>query len=206
MSGDCPDEMMAALTRDRPDALRALCPLERPLADERVKTVVLTHYGALRRAMRRIGVTGADLDDVLQEIFVVFTRRMAEVSPASERSFLLQVGFRIVHTRRRAYVRRKETLDDSIDDAAPVGPAPSTPEDLMSHREQIELLDRLLRAMPADLRTVLVLCEVEEATIEEAAHILDLKVGTVASRLFRARELFDKLATRARATQTGRSR
>jgi len=76
----------------------------------------------------------------------------------------------------------------------------------MSQREEIELLDRLLGAMPAELRTVLVLCEVEEATLEEAAQILDVKVGTVASRLFRARKLFDKLATRARAAQTTRSR
>ncbi|OJY28807.1 MAG: hypothetical protein BGO98_08155 [Myxococcales bacterium 68-20] len=205
-SGDWPDEMTLALTHAQPDPLGVLCSTERPMANERLKHVVTTHYGALRRAMRRVGVSNADLDDVLQEIFLVFTRRMAEVSPDSERSFLLQVGLRVVHTRQRAYVRRRETLDDSIDEATPVGPVGSTPEDVMSQREEIELLDRLLGAMPAELRTVLVLCEVEEATLEEAAQILDVKVGTVASRLFRARKLFDKLATRARAAQTTRSR
>ncbi len=176
------------------------------MGDDRVKIVVASHYGAVRRAMRRLGVDGADLDDVLQEIFLVFTRRMADVAPQAERNFLLEVGFRVVRTRQRAHARRREELDENFDHLAPLGASPSTPEDAMGQRERIELLDRLLSGMPVELREVLVLCDVEEATLEEAATILHLKVGTVGSRLSRARELFDKLALRARAAQTNRSR
>jgi RNA polymerase sigma-70 factor, ECF subfamily len=200
--------MTVALVRDRSEVLGgALHSVGHPMGDGRVKIVVATHYAAVRRAMRRLGVTGADLDDVLQEIFLVFTRRMSDVAPPAERNFLLEVGFRVVRTRQRAYARRREELDENVDHIAPLGASPpSTPEEAMGQRERIELLDRLLSGMPVELREVLVLCDVEEATLEEAATILHLKVGTVGSRLSRARELFDKLALRARAAQTNRSR
>ena len=60
------------------------------------------------------------------------------------------------------------------------------------------LLDTLLEAMPIDLRTVFVLYEIEELTMIEIASVLELPSGTVASRLRRARQVFQELSRQAR--------
>jgi RNA polymerase sigma-70 factor, ECF subfamily len=60
------------------------------------------------------------------------------------------------------------------------------------------VLDALLASLPLDLRTVFVLYELEELTMAEIARALDLPMGTVASRLRRARETFEELSRRVR--------
>jgi RNA polymerase sigma-70 factor (ECF subfamily) len=61
------------------------------------------------------------------------------------------------------------------------------------------LLDEVLDAMTMDLRTVFVLFELEELPTAEIARLLEIPVGTAASRLRRAREEFHVLAKRVRA-------
>ena len=56
----------------------------------------------------------------------------------------------------------------------------------------------MLESLPLDLRTVFVLYELEELTMVEIARALDLPMGTVASRLRRAREAFEELSRRVR--------
>lgn len=61
------------------------------------------------------------------------------------------------------------------------------------------MLDEVLGELPHDLRTVFVMCEVEEVTMSEVAVALGIPAGTVASRLRRAREAFAVLAAATRA-------
>jgi RNA polymerase sigma-70 factor (ECF subfamily) len=64
------------------------------------------------------------------------------------------------------------------------------------------VLDALLEAMPLDLRSVFVSYELEEMTVAEIASALGVPQGTAASRLKRAREVFDRLSRRFRARAT----
>jgi RNA polymerase sigma-70 factor (ECF subfamily) len=64
------------------------------------------------------------------------------------------------------------------------------------------VLDEILEAMPMDLRTVLVLFELEQMTKGEVAALLEIPVGTAVSRLRRAREEF-KLAAKRRLAREG---
>jgi RNA polymerase sigma-70 factor (ECF subfamily) len=63
----------------------------------------------------------------------------------------------------------------------------------------MDILDAVLADMPDDLREVLVLAEIEEQSAPEVAAMLEIPIGTVASRLRRAREAFTKSARRVRA-------
>ena len=77
-------------------------------------------------------------------------------------------------------------------------PAPALDEQLDAARARA-LLDEALASLPDDLRVVLVLSELDEITAPSIAELLDVPVGTVASRLRRAREHFSKVAERMKA-------
>ena len=85
-----------------------------------------------------------------------------------------------------------ETLETLVDNK------PSA-ENLLDERRARELLDRVLDSMEEKLREVFVLFELEEIEIPAIAEILEIPVGTVGSRLRRAREEFSAIAKRVRA-------
>ncbi len=72
------------------------------------------------------------------------------------------------------------------------------PEELLERRQTRALLDEVLETMPLPQRSVFVLFELEGMTTPEIAESLDLPLGTAASRLRRARELFLKESKRVR--------
>lgn len=157
-------------------------------AQARLSEMFEDHYRFIWRSLRRLGVPPPQVDDATQEVFVVATRRIGDVKPGSERSFLFGTALRVAKDVRRSCSRRRETGDDrAIDDA--VDPAPST-EELTERRRAREKLDLALDAMPLDLRAVFVLFEIEEMTLTEIAGVLEIPRGTAASRLRRAREAF----------------
>jgi len=61
------------------------------------------------------------------------------------------------------------------------------PEAALVHREGLARLDRALAALPVDLRECLVLHELEDLSYKEIAHVTGVPIGTVMSRLWRAR-------------------
>ncbi|MDW8333983.1 MAG: sigma-70 family RNA polymerase sigma factor, partial [Bacteroidia bacterium] len=56
-------------------------------------------------------------------------------------------------------------------------------------------VSRALNALPVDFRAVIILCDVEEFTYEEIAQIIDIPIGTVRSRLHRARKMLREMLT-----------
>jgi RNA polymerase sigma-70 factor, ECF subfamily len=149
---------------------------------------------ALWRLMRRFGVPERDADDATQEVFSVVAQRHAEIKRGKERAFVFGTALRVA----RAWMRKHPppvALDEQL--AADVD-APGL-EDLLDQREARKLLDQLLEEMPFELRAVFVLYEIEELTMTEIARALELPMGTVASRLRRAREDFQTRVARLRA-------
>jgi RNA polymerase sigma-70 factor (ECF subfamily) len=72
-------------------------------------------------------------------------------------------------------------------------------ESILQRRQQCELFDRALGAMPGILSEVFLLYEIEELTLSEIAVALQIPVGTAASRLRRAREEFSSQVQRETA-------
>jgi RNA polymerase sigma-70 factor (ECF subfamily) len=126
------------------------------------------------------------VDDATQRVFLVANEKLASIRPGSERSFLVAVARRVASHTRRANQRR-EAAHQRFFETQPVAPAT---EGHARRTEARDLLDRVLDKMPDDLRSVFVLFELEELTIDEVAAALSLPRGTVATRLMRARMVF----------------
>src|SRR5262245_60763634 len=185
-------------------------PQEEPVASRTVQSdplpvaslheLVVRHLDFVWRALRRFGVPSADVDDATQRVFLIANEKLDRIHAGSERSFLIGVAARVASHARRSYHRREAAelgYSTSPPEASP------DPEQLTQRREDRELLDRALDAMPAELRAVFVLFELEELSIDETAALLTLPRGTVASRLRRAREVFHVQARLLSGAGTG---
>lgn len=165
--------------------------MSRAAAEQRVLRAVAAHSAGVWRTLRRLGVSAADADDGVQQVFSVFARRLATIPPGAERGFLFSAALRVAAEQRRRFLRRERPLEygehDSLDDGR------LSPEELLEQRRKLEMLDRLLTRLPQAQRQVLILCELEGLTLAEAGQALRLPAGTVASRLHRARQRFAAL-------------
>jgi len=164
-----------------------------PSDARRLRRLVDREHGFVWRSMRRLGVAEGDVDDAVQKVFLVISERLATFPPARDRSFLFATCMRVAANERRGYSRRRSAGPAPLD--ALVSTAPS-PEQTTADRN---MLDAVLEPLPIELRSVLVLFELEGMTSDEIAEMLELPTGTVASRLRRGRELAMASAKRLRA-------
>jgi RNA polymerase sigma-70 factor (ECF subfamily) len=130
---------------------------------------------------------------------MVATSRLNDIAPEREQSFIYATALRVASTARRNRTRRQKWVELGYEDS--ISSMPNADEDL-ERREALEFLDGVLRQLGDDLRQVFVLCDIEELTAHEASDLLQIPVGTVASRLRRARQLFDDIAAKFRDQQT----
>ncbi len=172
-------------------------PIQRsPAADARLRGLVDTHFDFVWRSLRRLGVPETDVDDCAQQVFWVAARRLGDIERASERAFLFSTAMRVASDARRSRTRRREVKDDDALDLHDPGP---DPEQVVGLRRARAVLDEVLDALPMELRAPFVLFELEELPAADIAALLELPVGTVASRLRRAREEFRAIVARRHA-------
>lgn len=166
------------------------------LARSRVRSVVSEHYDFVWRSLRRLGVAEANADDEAQQVFCVFAQRVASVTIGKEKSFLFGTVMRVAQAARRRHARssKHEVIVEYSENNFEPANGQKNAEELLDAERARAVLDQLLDQMPIALRAVFVLYEIEELTMAEIAQVLDLPPGTVASRLRRARELFEKLS------------
>lgn len=162
----------------------------------RLSELLRLHYAPVWRTLRRLGVPDACADDAAQEVFIVLSRRLSEVRQGSERTFLLSCAVRIAANYRRSWHVQHEVADERAL-AAEQDPRP-TAEQLLDHKRLREAFDEILDGWTEDLRTAFVLFELEGLSAPEISQVTETKLGTVASRLRRARELFQAGAKRLR--------
>lgn len=152
----------------------------------RLRVLVETHYEFVWRSLRRLGLREGDVDDAVQKVFLVASRKLADIRANTERAFLYQTALRVAADSRRTERRRRETdaPDETLEDPAP------RPDDLVDLRRARQCLDGILEGWPLELRSVFTLFELDQLTLTEIAELLGIPRGTVASRLRRAREEF----------------
>jgi RNA polymerase sigma-70 factor (ECF subfamily) len=146
----------------------------------------LGHIPALRRYARLLTGDAARADDLVQDTLERACVKWALWQPGSLlRSWLLS----LMHNLHRNHVRdwRHDDGHATLDDNAEPAHDPTA-----GLGERLDL-QQALAALPAPMREVLLLVSVEEYTYAEAAVILDVPVGTVMSRLHRARERMREL-------------
>lgn len=147
------------------------------------------------RSVRRLGVEVGEVDDVTQQVFLRARERLGEVVEGDERGFLFRLALGLASNERRAHRRRREQGGLDAEQLSAVAPGAER------RLEDRQLLETLLEPLPLDLRAVLVLAEVEEMSAPEIARVLDIPVGTVASRLRRARDEVQASLRRHRARE-----
>jgi RNA polymerase sigma-70 factor (ECF subfamily) len=158
-----------------------------------------------------------DAEDTAQEVLFRSLQHLAKIQePQALAVWLYTV------TRNRCWrMRRKPanapkhllSLDELMPDDAELGlllqDAAEGPEQNVLQGEQDHILHQAVLHIPAQLRIVLVLCDMEELTTEQVAQILNLQPGTVRVRLHRARlsvrkEMNDRLNVAANVTESGK--
>jgi RNA polymerase sigma-70 factor (ECF subfamily) len=162
----------------------------------RLRRIVDANFDALWRFLRRLGIAEGDVDDAVQEVILVLARKLDQVENGSERSFVLSTAFRVASDMRRKVKRRREVDEAPLLELVSPGP---DPEASAEQRRLTALFAQVLEQLSLELRAVFVLYELEEFTMAEIAHTLELPPGTVASRLRRGREAFERLAAQALA-------
>jgi RNA polymerase sigma-70 factor, ECF subfamily len=165
---------------------------------ERIRRLVAAEFDFVWRSLRRMGLAPADADDGCQEVFLVATRRLDDITPGSERGFLFGIALRVASTHRRRGARRPESLDAAPRIHADVGPSP---EDIIERRSDRRVLDEVLDELDLEQRAVFVLYELEQLSVPEIAQLLAIPLGTAASRLRRARAAFCEATRRLRARE-----
>jgi RNA polymerase sigma-70 factor, ECF subfamily len=142
------------------------------------------HARRVGRALRRLGVREADLEDVRQDVFVVVSRKLPEFrGDSSIETWLHGICLRAASDhRRRAYVRREAPASDAPERA--IEPAQ---EDAVAQREARAALARLLAELDEHKRAAFVLFELAELPIAEVACRLGCPAQTAYSRLYAAR-------------------
>ena len=162
--------------------------------EARLRRIVSAHFDVLWRFLRRLGIPESDVDDAVQEVILVLARKLDQVQGKSERSFVLSTAFRVASDMRRQTKRRREVPEAALFERE----SPELdPEALAEQRRLARLLAQVLEQLSLELRDVFVLYELEDFTMAEIAAALELPPGTVASRLRRGREAFERLAAQA---------
>jgi RNA polymerase sigma-70 factor (ECF subfamily) len=162
-----------------------------------IREVHERHADFVWRTLQRLGVRSRDLEDQLQEVFIVAHRRLDSVDGSSQlATWLFGICLRVAAAhRRRAHVRREmPTLDGEAPEPEPSG----DPERTAIEREAREELEQLLAGLDLEKRAVFVMFEVEGFTAPEIAKTMGTPIGTVYSRLAAARSELGKAAARRR--------
>jgi RNA polymerase sigma-70 factor, ECF subfamily len=161
-----------------------------------LRRLVNDHYDFIWRMLARFGVAPAEVDDAAQQVFMVLISRSGvKIKPGSERAFLYGVALRVAKEfKRRALGSRRHVsdTDELVDRELDV-------EAIAERSRAREKLDRILELMPDNMREVFVLFELEDMSVPEIAELVGIPTGTVASRLRRAREIFQAAVVELRA-------
>lgn len=176
---------------------RAETPAQSP--ELRVDQVYEAHVDFVWRSARSLGVREMNIDDVVQEVFVVVQRRLAEFEGRSDiKTWLFGITRRVVRAQIRQQIRSRTQTETSADLADPNA---ACAESQLASLEGARLLYALLDELDADLREVFVLSELEEMSGPAIAEALELELSNVYARVRRARLAFDAVLKRHRARQ-----
>jgi RNA polymerase sigma-70 factor (ECF subfamily) len=146
------------------------------------------------RGLRRLGVPESMIEDAVQDVFLVVHRRHAGFEGRSSlKTWIYGIVVRVAKDYRRAEARRvsrAERLAEALA-ADPERAAAPTPADEAERREANRLLHAALDALDGEHRESLVLVELEELPVREAAAALGISVRACQRRLQAARRRFD---------------
>jgi RNA polymerase sigma-70 factor (ECF subfamily) len=164
--------------------------VQEPEELQRFERVVMPHLGASYNLARWLTRNDHDAEDVVQEAYLRALRSFDRYRGGDPRAWVLTIVRNTCYT----WLRRNRAADaalsgDGLDDSvAEIAADPATQPEVQFMREvDGQLLRAALEALPTEFREALVLRELEGFSYKEIADIADVPLGTVMSRLARAR-------------------
>jgi RNA polymerase sigma-70 factor (ECF subfamily) len=150
----------------------------------RLEQMFIAHHEIVWRTLRRRGLSPEAAADTTQQCFLIATERLADIRDGCERAFVLGTALRLASTFRRT--DRRWQLEEDMD----LRESSARADETTHRRHAVDLMDRVLSRLHPDLLEIFVLFEIEALPTAEIAKMLKIPVGTVASRLRRARAEF----------------
>lgn len=166
------------------------------------------HLAFVWRSMQRLGVRAPELDDAIQEVFLVIHRRLPTFEGRSSiKTWVFGIVLRVARTFRRTARRHHEVATPTVEeeDGAVESPDPR-PDERAEHHEAVRLLDELLEEIGDEKREVFILAELEQMTAPEISEAIGISVTNVYARLMAARRAFEQALGRRRARDAWRQR
>lgn len=169
-----------------------------------------------RRIQRLIGRMVRDVDlveDIAQETFIRAYRALAQFrGDAQFYTWLYRIA---VNTAKKALMdmKRNPTVSENAfklsddDETSPLEneqTSPETPDAVLASKEIAEMVNMAMEALPEELRQAITLREIEGLSYEEISEAMSCPIGTVRSRIFRAREAISQRIKPLLENQTGK--
>jgi RNA polymerase sigma-70 factor (ECF subfamily) len=160
--------------------------------------LVLKHQFKVHAIVSRYVKDFDEVNDVVQETFIKAYRALENFR--SESAFYTWL-YRIAVNTSKNYLlarnRRPPSFDLDLDDSEYIElnsqlQNHDSPDNILAKNELEKVINISIKELPADLRTVLMLREFEDLSYEQISDIMDCPVGTVRSRIFRAREALEE--------------
>lgn len=168
---------------------------EPTLPAQQFEDLALPLFDQLYNFARWLTQDTSDAEDLVQETYAKALRGFSTFQPGTNfRAWMFRI-LRNSFLNSRAGLKTMVPLDD--DDEESIASAEPTPEGLLVAQANRESVRQSLEELPVHFREILLLCEVEEMSYEEISQALSIPMGTVMSRLSRARKtLKARLAAR----------
>ena len=167
--------------------------------DKRAFDVLVRKYqGKVAGLVSRYVFDHAEVEDVVQEVFIKAYRALDRFRGESAfYTWLYRIAVNSAKNHLVASGRRPPGQDVDAEEVVNTEAGyrlqeGNSPEHVMMTRQIAELLQATLLSLPDDLREAITLREIEGMTYEEIADVMACPIGTVRSRIFRAREAIDR--------------
>ena len=166
--------------------------------------IVQEHSARVYRLAYRLTGNVHDAEDLTHDVFIRVFRSLHTYRPGTFEGWLHRITTNVFLDKMR---RKQRIRFDALTDewAARLPSRAPSPEQVYAETHLDGDIQAALNALPPNFRAAVVLCDIEGLTYEEVAEVLDIKLGTVRSRIHRGRaQLRSALAHRAPRQDTGR--
>ena len=146
-------------------------------------------FDSLYNFARWLAHDSNDAEDLVQETYLKALRSFASFQSGTNfRAWIFRILRNTFLSSRSKLERRMTVALNSEEDGPELAVDTETPETILMNRSNSKLVQRAIDDLPVQYRETLLLCEVEEMPYQEIAEVLSIPIGTVMSRLARARK------------------
>jgi len=168
-------------------------------SDNAFAAVALPHLDAAFNLARWLTGSRAEAEDVVQEAMVRALTYFPSFRGGSSRAWVLQIVRNTAYGALKARHGERVVAPAAGGESATIEDIPDPTDDLetaLIRSDDLARIDALIADLPVDLRETLILRELEELSYREIAQVTSVPIGTVMSRLWRARRMLTQAAAR----------